>query len=139
MVKLALSRGAWYGPVKTKRSLQGGLMRELMDWEDGRRTPHHPPQPASTAHHPPAPPTPGSAPSLDLAIGTTVTFRNVMEERECQGTIVNIAHAAARDHARLGHLPARTLYLVTYDNEKPEGGLAVIWNELIVTPKKPRS
>ncbi len=111
-------------------------MHDLMHWDDDepelpRGTPAPAPQLASAAQ-PPSQPTPAARPDA------RILFRDVMAGVVRQGTLLRVIQSHEHENAHLGHLPAIPLYLVEYESETRPRDYTVVYDALIVQPKKPR-
>lgn len=112
-------------------------MHDLMHWDDDepelpRGTPAPAPQLAGAAQPPPQP-------ALTARPDARILFRDVLAGDVRQGTLLRVIQSREHENAHLGHLPAVSLYLVEYESATRPRDYAVVYDALIVQPKKPRS
>ncbi len=111
-------------------------MHDLMNWDDDEPRDRMPTLPPIKVSATPAP----TLPKIPNGNGTgiAVTFRDVIDGKWREGTIIRTIQSREHDNAYLGHLPVITLYLVAYTSETRTLDYTVISDKLIHVPPKPR-
>lgn len=108
-------------------------MHRYIDWDDDKEplvnsSPKEA-EPVTTALLEPPPKQP---------MGEQITFRDIYDGVERTGTIIRSITSGKHENELLGSLPIVTLRLVAYKSATRENDYTVIWDALIIRPKKPR-